>query len=266
LNLVYPLFADNMFATVYLLVIAFCFGAVFASFITCTACRVVIGEDWTKGHSHCDSCKHELSMLDLIPIVSWLALKGKCRYCGAKVPARDVIFEIVLGLVFAGTLAFNMAVDPVVLQTLVLEVILLGLSLADYDNHIIPDGFLLAMLIVWILFVGFMPDTQAYALDGIIAVAVIAGMMLLVMAILNKVLKKQSIGMGDIKLFACCLLFTGLYRGILTLFLASLIGLVIAAIGRKKKIAFAPAISIATIISLVFGGNLLNMYFGLIGG
>ena len=159
-----------------------------------------------------------------------------------------------------------MAVDPVVLQTLVLEVILLGLSLADYDNHIIPEGFLLAMLIVWILFVAFMPDTQAYALDGIIAVAVIAGMMLIVMAILNKVLKKQSIGMGDIKLFACCMLFTGLYRGLLTLFLASLIGLIIAAIGRKKKIAFAPAISIATIISLVFGGNLLNMYFGLIGG
>lgn len=255
-----------MFATIYLLVIAFCFGAVFASFITCTACRVVIGEDWTKGHSHCDSCKHELSMLDLIPIVSWLALKGKCRYCGAKVPARDVIFEIVLGLAFAGTLAFNLAVDPVVIQTLVLEVLLLGLSLADYDNHIIPDGFLLAMLIVWIIFVGFMPDTQGYALDGIIAVVVIAGIMLLITLILNKVLKKQSIGMGDIKLFACCMLFTGLYRGVLTLFLASMIGLLIAAIGRKKKIAFAPAISIATIISLVFGGTLINMYFGLIGG
>ena len=259
MNLVYPLFADNMFATIYLLVIAFCFGAVFASFITCTACRVVIGEDWTKGHSHCDSCKHELSMLDLIPIVSWLALKGKCRYCGAKVPARDVIFEIVLGLAFAGTLAFNLAVDPVVIQTLVLEVLLLGLSLADYDNHIIPDGFLLAMLIVWIIFVGFMPDTQGYALDGIIAVVVIAGIMLLITLILNKVLKKQSIGMGDIKLFACCMLFTGLYRGVLTLFLASMIGLLIAAIGRKKKIAFAPAISIATIISLVFGGTLINM-------
>ena len=119
-------------------------------------------------------------------------------------PARDVIFEIVLGLLFVGTLAFNRAVDPVVLQTLVLEVLLLGLSLADFDNHIIPDGFLLAMLIVWIMFVGFMPDTQAYALDGILAVAVIAGIMLIVTAILNKVLKKQSIGMGDIKLFACC--------------------------------------------------------------
>ena len=138
----------------------------------------MIGEDWTKGHSHCDTCGHELSTLDLIPIVSWLALKGKCRYCGAKVPARDVIFEIVLGLLFVGTLAFNRAVDPVVLQTLVLEVLLLGLSLADFDNHIIPDGFLLAMLIVWILFVGFMPDTQAYALDGLLAVAVIVGMML----------------------------------------------------------------------------------------
>ena len=266
MNLVYPLFADNTFATVYLLVIAFAFGAVFASFITCTACRVVIGEDWTKGHSHCDSCGHELSTLDLIPVISWLALKGKCRYCGAKVPARDVIFEIVLGLVFVGTLAFNRAVDPMVIQTLVLEVILLGLSLADFDNHIIPDGFLLAMLIVWILFVGFMPDTAAYALDGVLAAVVIPGILLAVSALLNKALKKSTLGMGDVKLFACCMLFTGLYRGVLTMFLASVIGLIFVAISQKKKIAFAPAISIATVISLVFGGTLLNMYFSLIGG
>lgn len=255
-----------MFATVYLLVIAFCFGAVFASFITCTACRVVIGEDWTKGHSHCDSCKHELSTLDLIPIVSWLALKGKCRYCGAKVPARDVIFEIVLGVLFVVTLAFNRAVDPVVLQTLVLEVLFLGLSLADFDNHVIPDGFLLAMLIVWIMFVGFMPDPKAYALDGLLAAVVIAGIMLVLSWLMNKVLKKTSIGMGDIKLFACCMLFTGLYRGVLTMFLASVVGLIMAAIIRDKKIAFAPAISIATVISLVFGGTLINMYFSAIGG
>ena len=266
MELAYPLFADNMFATVYLLVIAFCFGAVFASFITCTACRVVIGEDWTKGHSHCDSCKHELSTLDLIPIISWLALKGKCRYCGAKVPARDVIFEIVLGAMFVVTLAFNRSVDPMVVQTLVLEVLLLGLSLADFDNHIIPDGFLVAMMIVWIVFVGFMPDPKAYALDGLLAVIVVAGTMLAVSWILNKILKKTSVGMGDIKLFACCMLFTGLYRGVLTLFLASLVGLIMAAIGRKKKIAFAPAISIATVISLVFGGTLINMYFSTIGG
>ena len=142
----------------------------------------------------------------------------------------------------------------------------LGLSLADFDNHIIPDGFLVAMLIVWILFVGFMPDSKSYALDGILAAAVIAGMLLVVSAILNKILKKQSVGMGDIKLFACCMLFTGLYRGVLTMFLASLIGLIIALIGRKKKIAFAPAISIATVISLIFGGTLINMYFSVIGG
>ena len=109
----YPLF-DMPFIGIYLIVLSFLFGAVFASFITCTAWRVVRGEDWMMGHSHCDTCGHELSTTDLFPIISYVALKGKCRYCGSKVPPRDLIFEILLGLLFAGTLALHGSVDAAV--------------------------------------------------------------------------------------------------------------------------------------------------------
>ena len=93
----YPLFQIPLVGY-YLIFLAFLFGAVFASFITCTAWRVVRHEDWMLGHSHCDTCGHELSTADLFPIISYIALKGKCRYCGSKVPPRDQIFEIILGV------------------------------------------------------------------------------------------------------------------------------------------------------------------------
>ena len=147
MNFTYPLY-DMLFIGIYLIVLSFIFGAVFASFITCTAWRVVRGEDWKMGHSHCDTCGHELSTADLFPIVSYVALKGKCRYCGSKVPPRDLIFEILLGLLFAGTLALHGCVDAAVVAALTLEVLLLGLSLADWDSGVIPDGFLVAILVV----------------------------------------------------------------------------------------------------------------------
>ena len=125
----YPLF-QIPFVGVYLIVLAFLFGAVFASFITCTAWRVVRNEDWIYGHSHCDTCGHELSTADLFPIVSYIALKGKCRYCGSKVPPRDLIFEIILGVLFAATLWLHGVVDAAVIAVLALEMLLLGLSLA----------------------------------------------------------------------------------------------------------------------------------------
>ena len=162
----YPLY-DMLFIGIYLIVLSFIFGAVFASFITCTAWRVVRGEDWKMGHSHCDTCGHELSTADLFPIVSYVALKGKCRYCGSKVPPRDLIFEILLGLLFAGTLALHGFVDATVVAALTLEVLLLGLSLADWDSGVIPDGFLAAILVVWIMTVGFRPDVQKFAIEGV---------------------------------------------------------------------------------------------------
>jgi len=107
-----PIF-ENTFIAVYVLVLLFIFGTIFASFIACTAGRVLAGVDWVHGHSHCDTCGHELAIGDLFPIVSYIALKGKCRYCGARVPISCLFTEVLLGVAFVLTAVANPYIDAV---------------------------------------------------------------------------------------------------------------------------------------------------------
>ena len=251
MNLSYLLF-DVPFIGIYLIVLSFLFGAVFASFITCTAWRVVRGEDWKMGHSHCDTCGHELSTADLFPIVSYIALKGKCRYCGSKVPPRDLIFEILLGLLFAGTLALHGVVDAAVVAALALEMLLLGLSLADWDSGVIPDGFLAAILVVWILTVGFRENAQQFAVEGVIAAACVGLAMIIGTAIVSKIAKAKA-GYGPAKLAMCLMLFLGINGAVIAVAVGIVLGIVFALVCRskKRKMSLAPAISLAFIASFL---------------
>ena len=247
----YPLF-DIPFIGIYLIVLSFIFGAVFASFITCTAWRVVRGEDWKMGHSHCDTCGHELSTADLFPIVSYVALKGKCRYCGSKVPPRDLIFEILLGLLFAGTLALHGCVDAAVVAALTLEVLLLGLSLADWDSGVIPDGFLAAILVVWIMTVGFRPDAQKFAIEGVIASACVGLIMAIGTAITGKI-TKAKVSYGTTKLAMCLMLFLGFRGSVIAVVVGLVLGIIFALVckSKKRKMSLAPAISLAFIAAFL---------------
>ena len=250
-NLSYPLFEIPVIG-IYLIVLAFLFGTVFASFITCTAWRVVRNENWMLGHSHCDTCGHELSTADLFPVISYIALKGKCRNCGSKVPPRDLIFEILLGLLFAGTLALHGSIDAVVIATLALEVLLLGLSLADWDSGVIPDGFLGAILVVWIITVGFMPDIHRYTIEGLMASLCAGLLMAIATAVISKILgTKQSY--GPTKLAMCLLLFLHIRGACMAAGIAVVLGIIFALVCRskKRKVSLAPAISIGCIVALL---------------
>lgn len=251
MNFSYPLF-DIPFIGIYLIILAFMFGAVFASFITCTAWRVVRGEDWMLGHSHCDTCGHELSTADLFPIISYIALKGKCRYCGSKVPPRDLIFEIILGLLFAGTLALHGVVDAAVIAALALEMLLLGLSLADWDSGVIPDGFLAAILVVWILTVGFRQDIQRFAIEGVIAALACGLLMAIATAIIGKIMKAK-VSYGPTKLAMCLMLFLGFKGSVIALGVAVVLGIFFTLVckSKKRRISLAPAISIGFIVAFL---------------
>ena len=204
------------------------------------------------GHSHCDTCGHELSTADLFPVISYIALKGKCRYCGSKVPPRDLIFEIILGLLFAGTLALHGVIDAVVIAALVLEVLLLGLSLADWDSGVIPNGFLAAILVVWIMTVGFMPDIREYAIEGLIASACVGLVMVLVTAVIGKV-KKTKMNYGPVKLAMCLMLFLHIKGACIAVGIGVVLGIIFALVckSKKRKIALAPAISISVVAAML---------------
>lgn len=260
-----PIF-ENTFIAVYVLVLLFIFGTIFASFIACTAGRVLAGVDWVHGHSHCDTCGHELAIGDLFPIVSFIALKGKCRYCGARVPISCLFTEVLLGVAFVLTAVANPYIDAVLLRNLALEVILLGISLTDIWQHKITNGFLFAAIAVYILTEPFMPNLTSYALDGVVASVGISAVLLIASTIMEKAVKKTIIGGADLKLFAVMFLFTGLWNGLFMLILTCLSGLIGMLVSRKKKIALAPFISGATVFVLLVGDYFVNSYLTLIGG
>ena len=253
----YPLY-DTPFIGIYFIVLAFMFGAILASFITCTAWRVVRGEDWMLGHSHCDTCGHELSTADLFPIVSYIALKGKCRYCGSKVPPRDLIFEILLGLLFAGTLALHGSIDAAVVAALALEMLLLGLSLADWDSGVIPDGFLAAILVVWILTAGFRTDIQKFAFEGVIAF-LCTGILMAIGTYIAGSIQKTKLSYGLAKLSMCLMLFTGYFGAVIMAAIGIVLGIVFALVckSKKRKISLAPAISLAFIFAFLLNDALV---------
>lgn len=153
----------------YILILAFLFGAVFGSYIDCVAWRLVHQERIARGRSHCDVCGHALGAGDLIPIISYLRSGGRCRYCGAKFSAESTWVELTLGLAFAA-IVYKFDVSFVALRYLGLLVILMGLSLVDQKTLLIPDRFHVAGILWWLLTLPLIACTQGRGLTEALSI------------------------------------------------------------------------------------------------
>ena len=153
----------------YILILAFLFGAVFGSYIDCVAWRLVHHERVARGRSHCDVCGHALGVGDLIPIVSYLRSGGRCRYCGARFSAESTWVELVLGLGFAA-IVYKFDLSFVALRYLGLLVILMGLSLVDQKTLLIPDRFHVAGILWWLLTLPLIACTQGRGLTEALSI------------------------------------------------------------------------------------------------
>lgn len=153
----------------YILILAFLFGAVFGSYIDCVAWRIVHQERVARGRSHCDVCGHALGAGDLIPIISYLRSGGRCRYCGAKFSAESTWVELALGLGFAA-IVYKFDVSFVALRYLGLLVILMGLSLVDQKTLLIPDRFHVAGILWWLFTLPLIACTQGRGLTEALSI------------------------------------------------------------------------------------------------
>ena len=152
----------------------FVLGAVFASFITCVADRLERGESPWSGRSCCDLCGHGLAAVDLIPVLSYLICGGKCRYCKARIPKRCIFTELLLGLVFLlFFLRYGLSVSAVVYSAL--ACVLLGLSLVDIDSYRIPNGFIVAGIVVWVLGIAAYLGASILGFPYVVATAAVQG-------------------------------------------------------------------------------------------
>jgi len=253
----------QLIPALWLISFAVLLGLIMGSFLNCLAWRLVHGESVMKGRSHCAVCGHVLGPLDLVPLLSWLLLKGRCRYCGERVSARYPLAELACGALF-GSLAWRYGFSAETLRFLLLFSILLAISLVDLEDGWVPDRLLIVGAVGYLVLLPLEPEPVKLLLRGLIgAAALFVPMMLLVLAA-DKLLGRESMGGGDLKLFALLGLYFGWQLGLLLVILSCVTGLVFAVIMGKAKpgkpFPFAPAMAAAAWITAMWGDDVIKLY------
>ena len=185
--------------TIYSCFIAALLGACMGSFLNCAAWRIVHGESVLRGRSHCDVCGHVLAPRDLVPVFSYVFSHGRCRYCGAKLSPRHAVGEAVAALVFV-SLLLRYDISLRTLEAWAVACLLLACAFADLEGYIIPDRFIAVGVVLFIVTLFFVPDPGKRALDGLIGGVAVGGGVLLLALLMEKLLRRDAMGGGDIKL------------------------------------------------------------------
>ncbi|MGO1058955.1 prepilin peptidase [Planococcus sp. FY231025] len=237
------------------------FGLVFGSFYNVVGLRVPKNESIAYPPSHCTKCDRRLTALDLVPVFSFLFLKGKCRTCGAKIHWVYPLMEFITAGLFA--LSFwKFGFTPELIVALLFVSLLVIITVSDIAYMLIPDKVLLPIGIVLLALRLFIPLDPWW--DAIAGALVGFGLLLLI-----AIVSKGGMGGGDIKLFFVIGLVLGVSGTLLTLFLASLIGAIAGLFmlqkseqGRKTPVPFGPSIALGAVITYFWGAELLAWYMG----
>lgn len=250
--------------TIYCCALAFLLGACMGSFLNCTAWRIVHGESILRGRSHCDLCGHVLAPSELVPIVSWLARRGRCRHCGGRLSFRHCAAELATGLSFVAIL-LKYDISLQMLEGLAFASVLLCCAFADLEGYMIPDRLLVIGLLVHLGALALRGGFLRGLLSSVLGGAAIALPLLLLILLLERVRKQELMGGGDIKLLFLTGFYLGAGRNLLCLMLAALIGIAAALAARKREapIPWGPSIAAAALLCLLFGRELIGAYLSL---
>ena len=248
--------------TILYAIIVFISGSLFTSFYHVLAIRLNQNET-LLGRSHCDTCNHDLNLLDVFPIIGYLLNKGKCRYCNAFIPMRHLIYEIIGGTIFLlSYLAYNFTLDfwilAIVMSVLIIE------SISDIDQMIVIDKIWMIGLIPLITLRIIDNDILTYLLSSLVLFTIL----LLIAIIGKKGFKKDVLGGGDIKLYIFIGFALTLPVGLLSIFLSSLFGLIYGIIfikHRGKYMPLVPFITLSVFVCYLYGQQLIDWYLNLLG-
>ena len=260
------------------------FGLIWGSFADCAVSRWARGEKMFAGRSRCLSCDHTLGLVDLIPVGGFLIRRGKCKYCGEKIPAECLLAELLgaVGFVCVGlrfgpnaelgiwNMIYNgnpalLVTSLELVQWVIFAAILLILSLTDAAKRIIPNQLLIALAVnrvVWFFLRG---EDWSAGLEVLKALIVPITLLILVL-LAEKLMKRELMGGGDIKLLLALALYLSWAQLLLTLLLGCLAGLAFAALTRKKRgmaLPFGPFLAAGALAVVCFCDGLIEWYFGL---
>lgn len=249
-----------------LAIFLFVIGIFFGSFYNVIIDRLPRGEDFLIGRSHCDFCKHVLSWKDLVPLLSFVLLCGKCRYCKKKLGLKYPIIEIATGILFSFT--YIMFQDqPSLFIGILLAIIscLIIIFYTDFFSGIIPDKILFAL--------SFFSVFRLFLLrQSFITFFLTAVVCFILFLLLFLFTRGKGIGFGDVKYAFVMGLLLGFPNIIPALYIAFLTGAFLALILvllRKKRmksaIPFGPFLVGGTIITLFYGAGVWAFFQRIIG-
>ncbi len=248
-----------------MVVIVALFGLFIGSFLNVCIYRIQKGESIVWPPSHCPKCTKALMPWDNIPVISYLILKGRCRYCTEPISVRYPVVEL-LSALLAVSLLYRFGVSVTFLIYYLWACALLIITFIDLDIQIIPDRLSLGGIVVGLLVVYWLPVTYKDALIGLILGG---GLLLAIIYGYYFLTKKEGMGGGDVKLLAMIGVFTGWQGVLFTVFASSLMGTVVGIPwGLLKKgtlkaaIPFGPFLALGALIYVFWGHYLIDWYFG----
>lgn len=241
--------------------VLFILGTIFGSFYLVMGTRLPLKENVITGKSRCDNCKHSLSWYEMIPIISFVVQKGKCRYCHKKIDSIHLIIEIVTGLLFVfGYYYFNISYNLFIYLVLISVTIVIFIS--DIKYMIILDSTWIVgsifIIVIKLLTYGCY-NTFLSILSGISLFVI----MYIIMLIGNFLFKKESLGGGDIKLSFLIGLTIGFRLGLISLIFSSFLALPYAfaqlSLNKKNELPYGPFLIGSATIIFIFLDKFTNL-------
>lgn len=262
-----------------LVVFAGILGAMLGSFLNVCVHRLPRNESVIRPRSRCPKCGHGIAWYDNVPMLSWLALRARCRHCGAPISVQYPLVEMAVAVVWAGCFAWRGAsLDA--LAAAVFVTLLLGIALTDAQFYVIPDVFSLGGAAAGLLFtalpggllwwLGPVGAALGYGLlwavrwagDAALRRGLIGGEEL--GSVLEEGEQPTTMGEGDLRMMAMVGAFLGPAGVVLTLFLGALVGTLVFVplrlLGRKIAIPFGVFLGAGAVVALLIGQDLLTWY------
>ncbi|OPL11140.1 MAG: hypothetical protein AVO34_03350 [Firmicutes bacterium ML8_F2] len=260
--------------TVYIFV--FLLGLCFGSFLNVVVYRLPLGQSLIAPPSSCPSCGKQLGAMELIPLLGYLLLKGRCRHCGEKISLRYPLVEMAVGCLFLFIfINFKLTIDAFFYLTLLF--ILLGTALIDLRHRIVPNTLIGAGLFAGLAFFLVSAAARYFSWSGRAVLsasfvdAILGALVGTVIILLIILFSRGGMGAGDMKLMALIGFYVGLRGTAVVLLLGFIFGalvgitfMILGRVGRKDALPFAPYLALASLFQVFWGEQIWEWYINLL--
>ena len=255
---------------------SFALGACVASFLNVVIWRVPRGESIVSPPSHCPKCNAPIKWYQNIPILSWLALRGKCANCKAPISPRYILVETLGGVLFLAAFLNCGATYYTPVMWIWISLMIVG-SMIDFDHRLLPDFVTVGGMILGVLFSGvnaIVYHSPFLVFNSLVGLAFGFGLLWLIRWLGSKAFKREAMGMGDVFLMGAVGALFGPAVVLMTLILSSvfgsIVGLSMVALSKTKfgkfvEIPYGPYICLGCLTCMFFGSELIDWYLGLMG-